>query len=131
MEPAIGWYQKWCRGQDGNRQVWAYGLLVRMSSCDVIYPSVNHLTAREASREEGGSGRCEARGENGHHSILHFHLLQADQSQRLKGKSRSPGGLPQEADGWEGSGLGAPSHRAFSALPAPWLLLLPEAKIKS
>lgn len=46
-------------------------------------------------------------------------------------QERSPGGLPQEADGWEGSGLGAPSHRAFSALPAPWLLLLPEAKIKS
>lgn len=26
-------------------------------------------------------------------------------SQSLKGKSRSPGGLLQEADGWEGSGL--------------------------
>lgn len=50
MEPAIGWYQKWFQSQDGNCQVWVYGLLVRMSSYDVICPSINYLTAEEACR---------------------------------------------------------------------------------
>lgn len=75
--------------------------LVGMSNCDVICSSVNHLTAREEAREEGGLGRSEARGENRHHSLLHFHFLQAGQEPEAEMQAQEPWG-PSAGGGWLG-----------------------------
>ncbi|XP_072773171.1 uncharacterized protein [Taeniopygia guttata] len=66
---------------------------------------VNHLTASEEEREEDGSGRSKARGENWASLTTTFQSPVWSWSQRLKCKYESPGGLPLEVNGWEASRL--------------------------